>query len=253
MDQATTLRKLLGQTRPVITPILGDMGFDYAACLARFILERHARQHQNALVFDASVAGLRQLLPADRRQDVIEFFKGRLNLEDQVVELADGQYLSPAMHGLSALAHNVDQVDVLLSRLHRLPVTCDRHFATLPYESWKLAAKLAPSSDWYWVVQPTANSVTRVFQAIRNTCGVDQNIHHRVIVAGVKGTDEADHVFANLLETTSGFLSQPLQYAGHLPALALGQPLSMMGREMMTAGRRVAKLVCALEEHALAE
>lgn len=253
MDQAKTLRHLLGQNRPIISPVLGDMNYDYAACLARFVLEQQARQNRIALLFDSSVQGLRQLFPAQARFDLIEFFKGHVNLEDQVLELAPHQYLLSAKHGLDVLSQNPEQASALLGKLHRLPVTCDVYYATLSYEAARLAAHFAPSSDWFWVVQPTANSVTRVFQAIRTSSGVDENCQHRVIVAGVRGMDEADHVFSNLLETTSGFLSRPLQYAGHMPALEVGKPLNKISREMITAGRRIAKLICSLDEHALAE
>lgn len=253
MDQAKTLRNLLGQSRPVISPILGDMNYDYAACLARLVLEQRARQHHTALLFDSSVQGLRQLFPSHDRGDLIEFFKGKANLEDQVLELAHQQYLLPAKHGLDVLSQNPAQASVLLGSLHRLPVTCDAFYATLAYEGSRLATQLAPASDWFWVVQPTANSVTRVFQGIRTSSGVDESCQHRVIVAGVKDTDEADHVFSDLLETTSRFLACPLQYAGHMPALQAGQPLNRISREMITAGRRIAKLICSLDEHALAE
>lgn len=77
-------------------------------------------------------------------------------------------------------------------------------------------------------------------------------MRHRVIVAGVKHTDEADHVFANLLESTLRFLVNPLQYAGHLPALHPGKALNQVSKEMMAPGRRIAKAICSFDEHALA-
>jgi MinD-like ATPase involved in chromosome partitioning or flagellar assembly len=252
MDQAKTLRNLLGRKSTTIHPILGDMAFDYAAFLARLVLEHQARQDRNALLFDGSQGGLSQLLPANNRPDLLDFFNGRLNLEDQVIELAKGQYLVAASHGLQALASKPAQADALQGKLHRIPVSCDRFYATLPYEAVMLANAFSPRNDWCWVVQPTARSVTRAFQAIRSMKGVDENIQHRVIVAGVKDTDEADHVFANLLESTSRFLASPLQYAGHLPALPVGRALNQVGREMIAAGRRAAKAVCSSDEHALA-
>ena len=252
MDQAKTLRHLLGRKAATIHPILGDMGSDYAACLARFVLEQQARSDRAAVLFDGSVAGLPQLLPSHARIDLIEFFNGKLNLEDQVIELAESQYLVVARIGLEALAKKPAQSLALLGKLHRMPVSCDRFYATLPYEAVQLAKAFSPQDDWYWVVQPTARSVTRAFQAIRSSKGVDENIRHRVIVAGVRSTDEADHVFANLLESTSSFLVNPLQYAGHLPALSSGKALNQVGREMIAAGRRIAKAICSFDEHALA-
>lgn len=252
MDQADTLRHLLGQKQATIYPILGDMGVDYAACLGRFVLEQQARQGRMAVLFDGSNQGLQPLLPPASRSDLIDFFSRKHNLEDLVVQLADGQYLVAANQGLQALAQKPEQSAALLGKLHRMPVSCDRHYATLPYEAVSLARAFAPADDWIWVVQPTARSVTRAFQAIRSSKGVDENIRHRVIVAGVKDTDEADHVFANLLESTAKYLANPLQYAGHLPALHSGKALNQVGREMIAAGRRIAKAICSFDEHALA-
>lgn len=252
MDQAKTLRHLLGRQGATIHPIMGDMACDYAACLSRFVLEQQARQGREAVVFDGSSAGLAQLLPVHHRPDLIEFFEGRRNLEDQVLELAAGQYLVVAANGLAALARKPKQATALLGKLHRMPVNCDRLYATLPYEAVSLARAFSPHDDWYWVVQPTAQSVTRAYRGLQSSKGGDENIHHRVIVAGVRNTDEADHVFANLLESTSHFMASPLQYAGHLPALQAGRALNLVGREMIAAGRRIAKAICSFDEHALA-
>ncbi|HEX4855432.1 MAG TPA: hypothetical protein VFV28_01370 [Limnobacter sp.] len=252
MDQAKTLRNLLGRKTATIHPVLGDMASDYAAFLGRLVLEQQARLDRHSVLFDGSLAGLAQLLPSHSRPDLVEFFNGRLNLEDQVLELAKGQYLVVARQGLQALAGKPAQAEALLGKLHRMPVSCDRFYATLPYEAVALAHAFSPHDDWCWVVQPTASSVTRAFQAIRSMKGVDENIRHRVIVAGVRNTDEADHVFANLLESTSSFLAFPLQYAGHLPALPAGRALNQVGREMIAAGRRAARAICSCDEHALA-
>lgn len=252
MDQANTLRHLLGRKGATIHPILGDMDSDYPACLARFVLEQQAHQARVAVLFDGSSAGLPQLLQSQARPDLIDFFNGKFNLEDQVIKLANSQYLVAAKLGLQALVKKPAQSAALLGKLHRMPVSCDRFYATLPYEAVALAKAFSPQDDWYWVVQPTAKSVTRVFLAIRSLKGLHENIRHRVIVAGVKHTDEADHVFASLLENTSSFLINPLQYAGHLPELPSGKALNQVGREMIAAGRRIAKAVCSFEEHALA-
>ncbi|MFP5483669.1 MAG: hypothetical protein ACLGGW_10385, partial [Gammaproteobacteria bacterium] len=71
MDQAKTLRHLLGRKAAIVHPILGDMGSDYAACLARFVLEQQARSDRAAVLFDGSEAGLPQLLPTHARTDLI--------------------------------------------------------------------------------------------------------------------------------------------------------------------------------------
>ncbi|MCR2746428.1 hypothetical protein [Limnobacter parvus] len=252
MDQADTLRHLLGQKRATINPILGDMGADYAACLGRFVLEQQARQGRVAALFDGSNSGLQELLPEGSRKDLIDFFSRKYNLEDQAVQLAEGQYLVAASYGLQALAEKPAQSSALLDKLHRMPASCDRHYATLPYEAVTLAKAFCPMDDWVWVIQPTARSVTRAFQAIRSSKGLDENIRHRVIVAGVKDADEADHVFANLLESTTKYVANPLQYAGHLPALHSGKALNQVGREMIAAGRRIARAICSFDEHALA-
>lgn len=253
MDQAKTLRRMLGVDRPLMTPIFGDLQEVYAVCIARLVLEQHAQHHNTALLFDASEHGLKMLYPKSQAvPDLLTFFQGRNNLEDLVMPLAERQYWVPAHEGLLALSKKPQQADVLLGNLHRLPVSCDYFYATLSYEAWTLAERLAPASEWFWVVQPTAHSVTQVFQGIRHSSGVDENCQHRVIVAGVKNTDEADHVFSNLLDSTMRFVAKPLQYAGHLPVMGAGKALDQISREMIRAGRRVAKLICSLEEHAFA-
>ena len=252
MDQAKTLRHLLGQQKATIHPILGDLEYNYAACLGRFILEQQAAQSHTAILFDGSANGLVQLIADASRKDLLLFFQGQANLEDQVAILAEGQYLVPSAKGLSALADQPEQSRVLLGKLHRLPVTADMLYATLPYEATRLASAFLPEGDWFWVIQPTASSVTRAFQGLRSSKGVGENIQHRVIVAGVRNANEADHVFANLLETTTPFLNKPLQYAGHMPALELKKPLSQISQGMVTAGRRIAKAIGSIHEHALA-
>lgn len=252
MDQAKTLRQLLGKSHQVIHPILGDLGTDYAACVGRFVLEQHARQGHTTVLFDGSAQGLSQLLAGRKPHDLVQFFRGIRNLEDLAIELAEQQYFVPASHGLEVLAKAPEKAALLHSKLHRLPASCDRFYATLPYSATELAAALAPAAAWTWVVQPTAKSVTHVFQAIRSSKGVDENAEHRVIVAGVKSTDEADHVFANLLETTSRFLDQPIHYGGHLPKLVERMGFAQVGGELITAGRRIAKAICSSDEHAWA-
>ena len=252
MDQAKTLRHMLGRKHATVNPIMGDMACDYSACLGRFVLEQQARQNHAAVLFDGSTSGLLQLLPRGSQTDLIEFLNGKSNLEDQVVELAKNQYMVVAGKGLHALSQNPVQAKALLGKLHRMPVSCDRYYVTLPYEAVALAQAFSPRDEWYWVVQPTAKSVTRAFQAIRTSKGVDENIQHRVIVAGVKDANEADHVFANLSESTSCLLVNPLQYAGHLPVLSSDKALNQVSREMIAAGRRIAKAICSFDEYALA-
>lgn len=252
MDQAKTLRKLLGQARPVITPILGDLQQDYAACLGRFILEQQARLGANSLLLDGSERGLNALVEAGPQQDLLGFLQGRRNLEDLTTLLAKQQYLVPARLGLSALGKAPAQAQMLLGKLHRLPVTCDHLYATLDYTAHALAHAFSEEGEWLWIVQPTAQSVTQVYSAIRSSGGVSEFVQHRVIVAGVRSVSEADHVFANLQDTTARFLGKPLQYGGHLPILKANQPLSEAGREMIAAGRRVAKAVCTAEDQAYA-
>ncbi|HEX4880426.1 MAG TPA: hypothetical protein VFV39_11310 [Limnobacter sp.] len=252
MDQANTLRKLLGQGRTHIAPVMGDMKLDYAACLMRLVLEHQASLGHVAVVFDGSHLGLANALGNPSRLDLLNFFNGHASLEDVVLQLGERQYLVPATLGLQALTQRPAWARALLGNLHRLPVTADRFYATLPYEAVTLAQGLSAGETWYWVVHPTASSVTRVFQALRTSKEVDQNIRHRVIVAGVKNADEADHVFANLLESTSGFWSQALQYAGHMPALSAGRPLSQVSRDVIVAARRIARAIGSHEEHALA-
>ena len=251
MDQAKTLRHLLGRPSVTVNPIIGDMEFNYAACVGRFLLEQQARLNRAAVLFDGSADGLLQLIANDSRYDLIDFFNRKTNLEDQVLELAKNQYLVPAAQGLDVLSKNPAQAALLLNNLSRLPVSCDHHYVTLPYEAVALAQAFSPRDEWYWVVQPTAKSVTRAFQAIRTSKGLDETIQHRVIVAGVKSVNEAGCVFANLSESTSSLLANPLQYVGYLPALLPGNPLSHVGREMIAAGRRIAKAICSFDAYAL--
>jgi MinD-like ATPase involved in chromosome partitioning or flagellar assembly len=248
MDQAKTLRHLLRQPQVSIRPIFGDVTVDYSACMARFIQEQLDGLGHTSVIVDTSTRGLNQLVPPRSRVDMAEFLLRRAPLEDQVIEMQQGQWLLPARKGLDVMMREPSAARGWLDQWHRMPATLDEVLITLPYEGVAVASALGVHQDCCWLIQPTAESVTRAFHALRTASGVDTATRHRVIVAGVKHTDEADHVFANLLESTTGFLVEPLQYAGHLPALKPGQPLSEMSRDMLAAGRRVAKTLCALEE-----
>lgn len=252
MDQAKTLRHLLGQSQTEIHPILGDMSHDYAACVGRFALEQRAKSGLTALLFDGSERGLSVLLANAADKDLVGFFQGKSNLEDLVVRLADQQFLVNAKAGLEALRVQVDQAPMLLGKLHRLPTTCDCLYATLPYQAIELAQAFSRQGAWIWVVQPTAKSVTQTFRAMRSTGVQAAEVQHHIVVAGVRDAAQADHVFSDLLETTARFVEKPLQYAGHMPALNQKMPLSHMTKEMIVAGRRIAKAMCSLDEHAYA-
>lgn len=252
MDQAKTLRKMLGLSQATICPILGDMHSDYAALLGRLLLEQHAKHHHAALLMDGSKHGIQAMFSGSRKaHDLWMFVQRQALLEDLVLELAPQQFWMPAQQGFDGLLQQPQHTQLLVNSLHRLPTRCDHLYATLPDHAWALALQFAPASEWFWIVHPTAQSVTRVFHGIRHSSGVDAKVQHRVIVAGVRDTDEADHVFSNLLETTLRHVARPLQYAGHLPIIEAGKLLNQVSREMISAGRRVAKLICSLEEHAL--
>jgi len=233
MDQARTLRQLLGQTLTTIHPILGSLGSPTVGKLARQIMLEHAQAGDDTLLFDASPQ------PA-RPQDLLQFFQGRAHLEDLVFCVGEHLHMVPAAQGLRALMQHPEQAPVLLQNLHRLPLTCDRMYATLSPKAWALASRFAPSGDWIWLVQPTRQSVTTTFQSIRQAAAVCKDAQHRIIVEGGRGADEADHVYASLLETTLGLLSKPLQYCGHIPTPDSQQALA-----------RVAKALCAAEAVAL--
>jgi len=233
MDQARTLRKLLGQAQAVIHPILGDLNSPYVGRLAQQVLLQHAAQGDNSLLFDAAP-------PLTPRYDLIDFFQGRRSLEDLVHSLDEHRHVVPATKGLSALMMHPAEAPALLNKLHRLPVTTDKLYATLSARAWELACRFAPADDWLWLVSPTSQSVTDTFQAIRRACGICQQAQHRIIVVGGRNADEADHVYASLLDTTLGFLGKPLQYCGHIPS-----------PQAHAALQRVARNVCALESVAV--
>jgi len=235
MDQARTLRHMLGQSQQTIHPILGDLKSGFLQFMSRHVLAQHALQGETALLFDG--------VPAQQGKvvDLIEFFKGRKSLEDLVLTASQYECVVPAAQGLSALVHHPHEAAHLLKKLHRLPLTCDRLYASLPVKAWELASHFAPQSDWFWLVEPTRESVTAVFHAIRRASGVCAGAQHRIIVVGGKGPDEADHVYASLLETSMSFLQKPLQYCGYLPSL-----------HAEDAASRVAKAVCVSEPMAVA-
>jgi len=232
MDQARTLRHLLGRSQQAIHPILGDFQSGFVSRIARQVLAQHARQKQTALLFDAVPKTDEQ---ARQHPDLIEFFSGRKSLEDLVRCASPQECRVPSSLGLNALMHHPHEAASLLSKLHRLPVTCDKLYATLPTKAWELASRFAPYSDWFWLVQPTTASVTCTFQAIRRASGVCSEAQHRIIVVGGKGSDEADHVYASLLDTSMPFLTRPLQYCGFIPKTQAEEALVRVAKAMCTS------------------
>lgn len=212
MDQARTLRNLLNPTEQRIIPIIGTHGTLWHDLLCTSLFNYHARQGLVTLVFDGGIL-FDNPKPGS---DLLAFLMGRANLEDLVISPNSEQHLLPSAKGFKYLQGNPALAFSILNRLHRLPVTCDRMYATVGLSQVASMSQLNATGDWFWLVEPKAQSVTDVFRAIKGlSCGFSQ-VQHKVIVAGTSDADEADHVYTSLLETTT-FLTRALQYCGYLP------------------------------------
>lgn len=237
MDQANTLRSMLGQAQYVVEPVLAESDSPYIRPLCQAVLNLHAAQKNGAIIFDSGI-----LMPdASARSELLGVLQNRDSLEDVAKALLPNQFLVPSKQGFKAMFENPALLTQLMQKMHRLPATCDHLYATLSFAEWQLAMRLSPATDWCWLVQPTAGSVTQVFKAIRQLGYKTEGVHHRIIVTGVDSAAQADDVYATLQDTVAAFSSNPLQYCGHVPKLHKG----VVGADFKQACKRVAKVLAA--------
>lgn len=248
MDQANTLRALLKQSTPSMTPILGDLSSPYFSLLCRGMLSELGNKRQRVVLFDA---GVLSQLTGQARGDLADAMMGKRGLEDLAMALDEYRYLVPSMRGLAALAKQEIKTTALFKHLTRLPVTADCLLVSLPTGAWKLASDLGKGHAWTWVVEPSRQSVTQTFQSLRHLRGDNSGVNHRIIVAGAKSAGEADEVFSSLLEVCGQHLESPLQYGGHLPKLDSKQTAHLPNTARVAVSR-VAKALCASNDLAFA-
>ncbi|MDX1668844.1 MAG: hypothetical protein R3194_05470 [Limnobacter sp.] len=219
MDQAESLRSLLGQAQYQIEPILADVGSSYLKPLCQALLKHHARRDAGSLIFDGGFL----VAEPQRKLDLMSVLENRSSLEDIAKPLLPNQFLVQAIQAFAGLSSNLDAVSLFEQKMHRLPGTCDFIYATLAKPQVALAERLAKSSACFWLVEPTSKSVTETFKAIRYSDCQEKAMKHRIIVVGAASVQQADDVFASLQDVLPGSDTSALQYCGHVPKLETGK------------------------------
>lgn len=218
MDQAGTLRTLLGQTKHNIEPIMADVGSVYLRPLCQALLKHNAKSEVGSLIFDGGFL----IRDPSRQHDLMRVLENRANLEDISRALLPNQYLVQAVQAFSYLTSDIQAMSGLEKKMHRLPGTCDNLYATLTQSQAILATRFAKRGSCFWVVEPTSKSVTETFKAIRYSIKQADHLQHRIIVVGVSDVVQADEVFSKFQEVISHDDSSTLQYCGHVPKLTPG-------------------------------
>lgn len=239
MDQAESLRSLLGQAQFNIEPILADVGSSYLKPLCQALLKQHAKSGSGSLIFDGG------FLVADpqRKHDLLTVLENRVSLEDIAKPLLPNQFLVQAIQAFAGLSASLESVKLFEKKMHRLPGTCDFLYATLAKPQIALAERLAKNKACFWLVEPTSKSVTETFKAIRYSERLENAMKHRIIVVGSSSVQQADDVFASLQDVLPGSDSTALQYCGHVPKLENGKITSKVTQacervvQVMATGR----------------
>lgn len=219
MDQAGTLRALLGQTKYNIEPIIADVGSIYLRPLCQALLKYNARVELGSLIFDGGFL----VREPSRQRDLMRVLENRASLEDISKALLPNQYLVQAVQAFSYLTSHSHAMSGFEKKMHRLPGHCDNLYATLSQSQVVLATRFAKKGSCYWLVEPTSKSVTGTFRAIRYSIKRADHLQHRIIVVGVSEVAQADEVFARFQEVISKDDSSTLQYCGHVPKLIAGE------------------------------
>ncbi|MCE2680954.1 MAG: hypothetical protein LW629_11045 [Burkholderiales bacterium] len=224
MDQANTLRNLLGTKGWPIVPVMGDMNRDDASLLAAFMVDAAAEEGNGGAVVDCARYGLVHQLKLKMRYDLSNCLNGDLPPEAVALGWGDRRVCLPSNRGLELLACTPLYRQRLLHALSGLLNACDEVYVTLPFSHVEVACELSTQAPhWLWIVEPNSHSVTQCYKAMRHAALRCGKIAQRVLVARVKTASEADNVFAELEHATRHFFSGALEYAGQLsgPQVAL--------------------------------
>lgn len=232
MDQAKTLRQLLGQAPWCLQPVLGDADCLEVSLLAAQLLDLAAEQGSGGLVIDGSRDVLVEHLNLKKRYELHHYLSGDVGSEAVVLQWSAHAAVLPAHRGLSALSGqqvvNRHRLGQLLSRHLN---ACDEVYLSLGFSQWSLAADLAlDAPQWLWVVQPNRTSVTECYKAMRHAASRCGNIAHRVWISQARSVAQADEVFAELEQATQRFFAQPLDYLGQYNGLPSARVLRTRNR-----------------------
>ncbi len=233
MDQANTLRHLLGARHQAISPIISDATGMAGSLVAGYFAEALARSGLSSVVLDGAKQGIAHDRGLRVKFELAHVLAGDVNLEDVCLNAGSRQWVVPSYRGFQSMQQSLYLAQAFAQHLHRLPVTADVILASIPTQAIDAAIELSqPDSDWFWVVAPKAQSVTAVYSGLKHVANRYPDVQHRLIVAGTSDYHEADHVFANLVDASRRFLHLPLEYAGFMPATKTP--------EQRHAGKRVA-------------
>ena len=246
MDQANTLRHLLGQRSGVVQPVICDATDNSGIGVCHFFTQAVAQAGLSILMLDGSRQGLSQMRQVRTKYELSHVLAGDVSLEHVCQSMGGNQWLLPAKRGMQAIQDKPRTAPQFLQNLHRLPVNPDVMSAFVSIKVLDAAMALnGGTGTWYWIVSPTSQSVTSVYAGLKYIATRLPDIEHRLIVTDVEDCAQADHVFSNLTDACYKFLEAPLDYAGFLPEN--NRP------DFHEAGKRVAAAMMArLGNHALA-
>ena len=219
MDQAKTLRRLLGQRKTAVHSVFCDVANGHGAELASLFLEGAAAGGTNTVLIDGERNGVSKLRALRVKYEMDHVLSGAVSLEDVCLPTGPFQWVIPAYRGIKTMQVQLRLAHQFLQSLHRLPVTPDLLAACVTADSLQVAVELcAHAGYWYWVVEPTSQSVTTVYAGLKEISAQYPDITHYLLVVEAADCHEADHVFSNLTDVSRKFLETPLEYAGFLPS-----------------------------------
>ena len=235
-DQAAGLRRLFARERLRVTTFVSgsiDLGknllvANLAACLAR--------QGRSVLVIDENTGGraVASCFGATVRHDLSQVIDGKQAMRDAVVSVAPGVKVLAAAGAVGRLSGlNELQQGVLLSNLCALDEPPDIILVDaspdhpLGFSPLGLAAH-----DAVIVMAPTPASITEAYALIKKVSLGYARRHYRVLINGVRGTEEGRAVYGNMARVTHARRFARLELAGCIPlddhllrAAMMGQPV----------------------------
>lgn len=227
MDQADTLRNLLGQPALCLQPVIGDAGRPEASLLAAALAEEAALEGFGGLVIDGSRDVLVESLGLKKRYELAHYLSGDVNEEQVVLSWGQNRRLLPATRGIQQLGAGQVLYRRRFSDLFARTLGAgDDVYLSLSHAQAGIALSLCGNAPaWVWLVEPSRTSVTECYKAMSQTgprCG---NIVHRVMVSRAQRASQADDVFAELQAATRHLFAQPLEYAGQYRGAACARAL----------------------------
>lgn len=237
-DQAAGLRRMFARERlRVVTFASGSPGVgksllvaNLAACLGQ--------QGKSVLVLDENTKrNIASCFGAHARHDLAHVIDGEKSLADVVVSVAHGVQVLPAAKAVKKLGKlNQQQQRALLASLSAMEdfpdvilVDTSRDHP-LGFSPLGLAAH-----DTVIVMSPTPASITDAYALIKKVSLGYARRSYRVLVNGVRGSEEGRSVFGNIARVTHSRRFARLEFAGCIPldermhqAATLSQPVDFL-------------------------